>query len=227
MNISSRQKILIVITIMLSIGLHMLFKKYHSHLLLDISDKNLYSLSVDSKNLVNMQQKSLYLELYITPKLLVIYPNLSGFVKRVEQLIIHYQHASTHIHSKIIHVQPADTALQQQLIQTGLLAIPVKKEKQPLFFGLVVRSSQNSISTLPFLEPDNEANLERLIAAAIVKVTDNNHELVQQIPMKTIPHITALNVANLSLLSIIKILAICCCPTCIFCYYCYYMRRMT
>ncbi len=136
----------------------------------DMTDGNSFTLSAESRALVQRLREPVRLTLMTSGTGATHYPQLQNHAQRLDDLLQRYSHAG---HGKIIveklAVEPVSDS-EERARKAGMQAIETP-EGDTLYYGLLVRNSTNGLFRLPFLGDVDERQLEYAISRAIVNVS--------------------------------------------------------
>ena len=154
-----------------------------SHLRIDLTEDDLYSLSDGTRNIVANLERPVELMFFYSDSATEDIPQIRGFATRVQELLREIEIASNgNLRLSMIDPEPFSED-EDVATQFGIQSVPVSQGGEEIYFGLVVtRDSGEDVpfgmpvsETMPLIRPDQEEFLEYEVIKMITKV--NNPDL--------------------------------------------------
>ena len=154
-----------------------------SHLRIDLTEDDLYSLSDGTRNIVANLERPVELMFFYSDSATEDIPQIRSFATRVQELLREIEIASNgNLRLSMIDPEPFSED-EDVATQFGIQPVPVSQGGEEIYFGLVVtHDSGEDMSigmqvseTMPLIRPDQEEFLEYEIIKLITKV--NNPDL--------------------------------------------------
>ena len=154
-----------------------------SHLRIDLTEDDLYSLSDGTRNIVANLERPVELMFFYSDSATEDIPQIRSFATRVQELLREIEIASNgNLRLSMIDPEPFSED-EDVATQFGIQSVPVSQGGEEIYFGLVVtRDSGEDVpfgmqvsETMPLIRPDQEEFLEYEVIKMITKV--NNPDL--------------------------------------------------
>ena len=154
-----------------------------SHLRIDLTEDDLYSLSDGTRNIVANLDRPVELMFFYSDSATEDIPQIRSFATRVQELLREIEIASNgNLRLSMIDPEPFSED-EDVATQFGIQSVPVSQGGEEIYFGLVVtRDSGEDVpfgmpvsETMPLIRPDQEEFLEYEVIKMITKV--NNPDL--------------------------------------------------
>src|SRR5579859_6094099 len=127
---------------------------------IDLTDRQLYSLSDGTKAVLSKIPEPITLKLYYSKRLGEVSPGYAVFAERVQELLQEYvARANGKIELQILD-PVAFSDVEDQATAAGLQGVPVDENGEQVYFGLVASNSTDDQDTIPFFQSDREKFLE-------------------------------------------------------------------
>ncbi|MCP5161643.1 MAG: Gldg family protein [Hahellaceae bacterium] len=126
----------------------------------DLTESGLYTLSPETRNVLNKLEKAETLTLYFSEKATKDLPALRTYAKRVQELLEEYVALSNgKLSLTVVDPEPFSEA-EDLATAAGLQGVPAGARGDEIYFGLVARNEQDKEEVIPFFQPDKEKFLE-------------------------------------------------------------------
>ena len=154
-----------------------------SHLRIDLTEDDLYSLSDGTRNIVANLERPVELMFFYSDSATEDIPQIRSFATRVQELLREIEIASNG-NLRLSMVDPEPFSEDEDVAtQFGIQAVPVSQGGEEIYFGLVVTHDSGEdvpfgmqvSETMPLIRPDQEEFLEYEVIKMITKV--NNPDL--------------------------------------------------
>ena len=133
----------------------------------DLTEKNLYTLSDGTLAILGKLDEPIRLKLYYSEHATRDLQQFRVFAGRVRELLEEMAARSGgNVTLEVIDPEPFSEA-EDQASAYGLQAIPLGSTGDKLYFGLVATNSTDGEATIPFINPDKEAFLEYDVAKRV------------------------------------------------------------
>ncbi len=150
----------LVLAVVLLFGVNMLSNTALKSWRIDLTDRQLYTLTEGTANILRALPEPLHLRLYFSQKLAADYPSIALYAQRVRELLETYQHlANGKIRLDIIDPE-SFSAEEDRAVGFGLQGVPIENGAATFYFGLAGSNSTDGEAVIPFLQPEREAFLE-------------------------------------------------------------------
>ena len=134
---------------------------------LDLTQKQLYTLSEGTRNVLGRVDEPVRLKLYYSEKATRDLQQFRVFATRVRELLEEIAACSGgKVTLEVIDPEPFSEA-EDQAAAYGLQAVPLGSTGEKLYFGLVGINSTDGETVMPFIQPDKEAFLEYDVAKLV------------------------------------------------------------
>ena len=134
---------------------------------LDLTQKQLYTLSEGTRNVLGRVDEPVRLKLYYSEHATRDLQQFRVFATRVRELLEEIAARSDgKVTLAVIDPEPFSEA-EDQAAAHGLQAVPLGSTGEKLYFGLVGINSTDGETVMPFLQPDKEAFLEYDVAKLV------------------------------------------------------------
>ena len=154
-----------------------------SHLRIDLTEDDLYSLSDGTRNIVANLERPVELMFFYSDSATEDIPQIRSFATRVQELLREIEIASNgNLRLSMIDPEPFSED-EDVATQFGIQSVPVSQGGEEIYFGLVVTHDSGEdvpfgmqvSETMPLIRPDQEEFLEYEVIKMITKV--NNPDL--------------------------------------------------
>ena len=154
-----------------------------SHLRIDLTEDDLYSLSDGTRNIVANLERPVELMFFYSDSATEDIPQIRSFATRVQELLREIEIASNG-NLRLSMVDPEPFSEDEDVAtQFGIQSVPVSQGGEEIYFGLVVTHDSGEdvpfgmqvSETMPLIRPDQEEFLEYEVIKMITKV--NNPDL--------------------------------------------------
>ena len=154
-----------------------------SHLRIDLTEDDLYSLSDGTRNIVANLERPVELMFFYSDSATEDIPQIRSFATRVQELLREIEIASNgNLRLSMIDPEPFSED-EDVATQFGIQPVPVSQGGEEIYFGLVVTHDSGEdvpfgmqvSETMPLIRPDQEEFLEYEVIKMITKV--NNPDL--------------------------------------------------
>jgi len=163
-----------VLLVVINLFANLVFKSVR----LDLTDGNIYSLSVGTKSIINKIEEPITLRYYFSKKLLADIPSISNYGKRVKELLIEYEKISAG-NVKLIIIDPEPFSEQEdQAVQYGIQAVPLGDGRTKAYFGLIGTNATDKEEVIAFFQAEKEDSLEYDITKLVNQLSDNKKKIV-------------------------------------------------
>jgi len=133
----------------------------------DLTQKQLYTLSQGTRNVLGRVDEPVQLKLYYSEHATRDLQQFRVFATRVRELLEEIAARSAgKVTLEIIDPEPFSEA-EDQAAAYGLQAVPLGSTGEKLYFGLVGINSTDGQTVMPFIQPDKEAFLEYDVAKLV------------------------------------------------------------
>jgi ABC-type uncharacterized transport system involved in gliding motility auxiliary subunit len=134
---------------------------------LDLTEKQLYTLSEGTRNVLGRVDEPVRLKLYYSEHATRDLQQFRVFANRVRELLEEIAARSDgKVTLEVIDPEPFSEA-EDQAAAHGLQAVPLGSTGEKLYFGLVGINSTDGETVMPFIQPDKEAFLEYDVAKLV------------------------------------------------------------
>jgi ABC-type uncharacterized transport system involved in gliding motility auxiliary subunit len=134
---------------------------------LDLTQKQLYTLSEGTRNVLGRVDEPIRLKLYYSEHATRDLQQFRVFATRVRELLDEIAARSDgKVTLEVIDPEPFSEA-EDQAAAHGLQAVPLGSTGEKLYFGLVGINSTDGETVMPFIQPDKEAFLEYDVAKLV------------------------------------------------------------
>lgn len=134
---------------------------------LDLTQKQLYTLSEGTRNVLGRVDEPIRLKLYYSEHATRDLQQFRVFATRVRELLEEIAARSGgKVTLEVIDPEPFSEA-EDQAAAHGLQAVPLGSTGEKLYFGLVGINSTDGETVMPFIQPDKEAFLEYDVAKLV------------------------------------------------------------
>lgn len=134
---------------------------------LDLTDKQLYTLSDGTRAILGKLDEPVKLKLFYSEKATRDFPQFRVFATRVRELLEEVAARSDgKVVLEVVDPEPFSEA-EDQAAAYGLQAVPLNSTGDKLYFGLVGTDSTDGETVMPFIQPDKETFLEYDIAKLV------------------------------------------------------------
>ncbi|WP_146909175.1 Gldg family protein [Arenimonas daejeonensis] len=145
---------------------------------LDLTDKQLYTLSEGTRNILGKIEEPITLKLYYSEHATRDLQQFRVFATRVREMLEEVAARSGgKVVLEVIDPEPFSEA-EDQAAAFGLQAVPLGASGDKLYFGLVGLNSTDGETTMPFIQPDKESFLEYDIAKLISTLSVDTRPVV-------------------------------------------------
>ena len=138
----------------------------------DLTEDNLYTLSVGSLNIIESLISPITLRLYYSEQVAQELPTIKSYAQHVRELLEEYQRASNGmIRLFVINPEPFSDD-EQRAKQYDLQGVPIEGETDPLYLGLVGSNELDGVENISFFQPEKEDVLEYDLTKLIYKLSN-------------------------------------------------------
>ena len=127
---------------------------------LDLTENKLFTLSDGTSSIIQSLEEPVMLDFYFSRKAMIGIPQLVNYADRVRDLLDEYaKKSSGKIILTVIEPEPFSEE-EDQAVASGLQGVSANAANDPVYFGLVGTNSVDNEVTIPFFQPNREAELE-------------------------------------------------------------------
>jgi ABC-type uncharacterized transport system involved in gliding motility auxiliary subunit len=139
---------------------------------LDLTEGNLYTLSDGTRNILSDIDEPIRLTYYYSRGLTDQVPEITGYAKRVHELLDEYVLASDG-QLQLRVVDPAPFSEQEdEAVSAGIQGLPVPPAGDLFYFGLVATNAVDESQVIPFFDPNQEPFLEYELSRFVQQLDD-------------------------------------------------------
>lgn len=144
----------------------------------DLTDKQLYTLSEGTRSILGKIEEPITLKLYYSEHATRDLQQFRVFATRVRELLEEIAARSKgKVVLEVIDPEPFSEA-EDQAAAYGLQGVPLGASGDKLYFGLVGTNSTDGETTMPFIQPDKESFLEYDVAKLISTLSVDTRPVV-------------------------------------------------
>lgn len=126
----------------------------------DLTEHDLYTLSVGTKNVLKGLSEPITLRFYLSKTLATGLPGIKSYATRVQEMLEEYaQVAGDQLYLEVIDPEPFSEE-EDRAVAFGLQGIPLDNGSTQFYFGLAGTSSTDELEVIPFFQPEREEFLE-------------------------------------------------------------------
>ncbi len=151
---------------------------YFKNVRLDLTEKQLYTLSKGTKNILADLQEPVTLQLFFSEKFFTTLPSVVTYGNRVKDLLEEYAALSNGKLTLVVSDPAPFSELEDDAVKYGLQGVPVDSSGNQAYFGLVGLSAADEPKSIAFLQPDKEASLEYEITRLIYSLVKPERKVV-------------------------------------------------
>ena len=136
----------------------------------DLTEKQLFTLSQGSKNILQGLSEAVTLKFYYSQKLASDYPPIRLYAQNVHDMLAEMaDHADGRIQLEIIDPAPF-SEVEDRAVMQGLVALPVA-DGEALYFGLVGTNLVDNVEVIPYFAEERQEYLEYDLARLIYNLS--------------------------------------------------------
>lgn len=151
--------------------INLVSKRFFEHYRFDFTEQGYFTLSDGSKNIIHNIKEPITLRLYFSKKMSAGVPLLNDYAEHVKTFLTDYQQLNNKIKLKFIDPEPFSPQ-EDDALEHGLKNIPVAKNGENFYFGLVGTSATGKKSVINLLSPERAPYLEYDIGKLIYQLTE-------------------------------------------------------
>ncbi|HRV82209.1 MAG TPA: GldG family protein, partial [Planctomycetota bacterium] len=175
-KIFSLSGLLVALALFIAVNAFAKIALRRSHI--DLTERNLYSLSQGTRNILGALEEPQNLRFYYTPEQAPDGSPIPAYAQRVRELLEEYVSESNgKLRMVVIDPKPF-TEEEDQAAQAGLRGIPVNEVGDKLYFGLEATNSVDARETIPFFDPSREESLEYDITQILYRLGNPDRPVV-------------------------------------------------
>ena len=145
---------------------------------IDLTERNLYSLSDGTRNIIQGLEEAVDLKFFYTPEQAPDGSPYPPYAQRVRELLEEYESLSDG-KIRLELVDPKPFAEEEDLAgQGGINGFPVNQVGDKFYFGLAATNSVDEREGIPFFDPSREASLEYDITQIIYRLGTSDRPVV-------------------------------------------------
>lgn len=145
---------------------------------LDLTERNLYTLSDGTRSILRNLEEPIRMELYWSRSQAAGRPNLQTYAKRVRETLEQYQRVSGGtVTLEEINPEPFSDA-EDRAVSAGLQGQPVGPAGESLYFGLVATNSTDGREVIPFFPQIQERFLEYELSRIVYSLSTREKRTV-------------------------------------------------
>ena len=127
---------------------------------IDLTENNLYTLSLGTKNILSQLEEPVTLKLYFSSKQLSGLPQLLNYGNRVRDLLEEYE-ANSDGKIRFIVINPAPfSEAEDEAVSFGIRQLPLNANGNIAYLGLVGSNTVDDRKVMEVLSPEQEDGLE-------------------------------------------------------------------
>lgn len=150
----------LVIALVLLFGVNLLSNGLFTSSRLDLTDKQLYTLSSGTQNILASLEEPITLRLFVSQQELTRLPGLGSYATRVRNLMEEYARKSNgKLTLKVIDPEPFSEE-EDRAVGYGIQGIPLEDGSSQIYFGAVGTNSTDQQEVIPFFAADRQEFLE-------------------------------------------------------------------
>jgi ABC-type uncharacterized transport system involved in gliding motility auxiliary subunit len=139
---------------------------------LDLTEGNLYTLSDGTRNILSDIDEPIRLTFYYSRGLTDQVPEITGYAKRVNELLDEYVLASDgQLQLRVVDPAPFSEE-EDEAVSAGIQGLPIPPAGDLFYFGLVATNAVDESQVIPFFDPNQEPFLEYELSRFVHQLDD-------------------------------------------------------
>ena len=145
---------------------------------IDLTENNLYTLSLGTKNILSQLEEPVTLKLYFSSKQLSGLPQLLNYGNRVRDLLEEYE-ANSDGKIRFIVINPAPfSEAEDEAVSFGIRQLPLNANGNIAYLGLVGSNTVDDRKVMEVLSPEQEDGLEYELTKMIYQLSNPEKRLI-------------------------------------------------
>jgi ABC-type uncharacterized transport system involved in gliding motility auxiliary subunit len=145
---------------------------------LDLTENNLYTLSSETRSLLDRVDRPVTLTLYFSRGAARGVPHVRQYARRIEELLRSYAAASDgRIEVRTVEPEPL-TQWRERAVQHGLQPVPAGGKDTRIYLGLVGTNDADGVEVIEFFDPRRERLLEYEISRLVGSLARSDEPVV-------------------------------------------------